>query len=172
MPLTGQVTAGVDSNLTKQGALSLATSSLSDAATSLQTFVDGVGDLQANKRFQDSRTLTNASSEELDMTGSLLDIYGDAINFARVKLIWIRVIKKTPGPNLIVGGAAANAFSTMFGADAHTLVVRNGNPVLLSAFDATGYVVTAGTGDLLKMLHDGSETVDLDYEIVIIGADA
>ena len=61
----------------------------------------------------------------------------------------------------------------MFGDDTDKLIIRGaGGGVLLMAPDATGYVVTGATGDLLKMAHDGATVDNLVYDIILIGASA
>ena len=70
--------------------------------------------------------------------------------------------------NVVVGGAASNQFVTPFGAGAHTLTVRPGGMLLMVANDATGYAVTAGTGDLLRIANSSSGSA-VTYDIVLLG---
>ena len=127
---------------------------------------------QANDVWHDQRTLAQSATEELDVSGTLLNAFGDTFTPARIKAIFIKTSSGSTA-NLLVGGAAANAFSTMFSDASDVLVIRGaGGGVMLMAPDATGYVVTGATGDLLKMTHDGSTTEDMVYDIILIGASA
>lgn len=130
-------------------------------------FTDGAGANQAQKVFTDTRTLTASSTEDLDLAGGLTDAFGNVLTLTEVKAI---IIKAAAGNtnNVIVGGAASNQFVTPFGAGAHTVTVRPGGMLMLVAPDATGYAVTAGTGDLLKIANSAGST-SVTYDILILG---
>lgn len=172
MPLPTTVTkVSIDATLTKLtniGAL---------AATPLQALraiatTDGTAAGQADRIFHDRRTLAASAAEDLDLAGVLLDVYGATITFARIKVLYIAA---DPGNtnNVIVGNAATNGFITWVGAATHTVTVRPGGALLLVAggADATGYAVTAGTGDLLHITNSGAGT-SVTYDVVLIGASA
>jgi hypothetical protein len=99
-----------------------------------------------------------------------LDPFGQAITFARVKGLIVSASAANAN-NVVIGGAASNAFTGVFGASTHTLAVRPGGLLVLTAPDASGYVVTAGTGDLLRVANSGGGT-PVTYQIVVIGAAA
>src|SRR5262249_2010652 len=68
-------------------------------------------------------------------------------------------------------GNGTNPFINWVGSGAHTVQVRNGGVLFLSAPDATAYAVTAATGDILKILNnDGSTTANVN--ICIAGCSA
>jgi hypothetical protein len=130
---------------------------------------DGTGADQANRLYQGRRTLTASSTEDLDLSGTtLLDSYGVAIAFARIKAL---IVKAAAGNanNVIVGGASANQWVGPFGAAAHTIAVKPNGTLVLTAPDATGWAVTAGTGDLLKIANSAGGT-SVTYDIFLIGA--
>jgi len=132
------------------------------------SFTDGAGADQADVHWSDERTLSASATEDLDLAGGLTDAFGAAITFARIKAIYIEADSANTN-NVLLGGAAANAFVGPFGAAAHTIAVRPGGAVLLVAPDATGYVVTAGTGDLLRVGNSGAGT-SVKYRIVVVGS--
>lgn len=131
-------------------------------------FGDGAGANQISKIYSAQRTLVASATEDLDLNGVLVDALGAVINFTKVRAIIIKAAAANVN-NVLVGGAAANQFATMFGAATHTLVIRPGGFLCLAAPDATAYVVTAATGDLLKIANSaaGSSVV---YDIVILGS--
>jgi hypothetical protein len=128
----------------------------------------GTGLNQADRIFHDQRTLAASASEDLDLAGGLTDAFGATLTFARVKgLIIVAAAANTN--NVVIGNATANAFVGPFGAATHTLAVRPGGVLALFAPDATAYAVTAGTGDLLKVLNSAGGT-SVTYDLIIVGA--
>ncbi|MFN3473562.1 MAG: hypothetical protein ACK4ZW_05900 [Blastomonas sp.] len=127
----------------------------------------GTGDNQADQVFADTRTLAASSSEDLDMAGVLTNGLGSTITFASVKALII-VAAAGNTNDVVVGGAASNAFATMFGDATDTIKVPPGGFVVLGDFGATGFAVTASTGDLLKIANGGSGT-PVSYDILIVG---
>jgi len=133
------------------------------------TFTDGAGLDQADVHWSDERTLAASASEDLDLAGGavLIDAFGTALALTEVVAIYIEA-DSTNTNNVLVGGAAANGFTTPFGAATDRIVVRPGGAALLIAPDATAYAVAAGTGDLLRVANSGAGT-SVKYRIIIIG---
>lgn len=133
------------------------------ANTELQ---NGTGDFQATKVFSDTRQLAASATEDLDLSGTLASPLGGTVVFTAIKAI---LIKAAPGNtnNVIVGGAAANGFIGPFGAANNTIAVRPGGAFLLTA-PKTGWPVTAGTADLLKLANSAGGSV-VDFDVVIVG---
>lgn len=137
-----------------------------------QAFASGVGAGQADKLFTDTRTLAASASEDLDLAGVLTDALGASLALVRVKALLVAA----PAANtndVLVGGAPSNAFASWVGAAGHQVRVRPGGFVLLSAgaADATGYLVTAGTGDLLRVTNSAG-TTPVTYDVIIFGTSA
>jgi len=132
---------------------------------------DGTGTGQANRIWHDQRTLAASANEDLDLAGSLLDALGGAFSLARVKGLIVAAAAGNTN-NVIVGAAASNAWAALLGAT-HTLTVRPGAVVaaFAGAADPTGWAVTAGTGDLLRIANSGAGT-SVTYDIVVVGASA
>lgn len=129
---------------------------------------NGSGAGQADRIWADTRTLAASALEDLDLAGTLVDGFGQVITLARVKAIVIAAAGANAN-NLVVGGAAANAFVNWVGAATHTITVRPGGLFVLASTDAVGYAVTAGTGDLLRVTNGGAGTA-VTYDIVVIGS--
>lgn len=130
-------------------------------------FADGTGADQIKNIFADTRTLTASANEDLDLAGGLTNALGQTITFTKIRGILVRAAAGNTN-NVIVGGAASNQFVTPFGGTAHTVTVRPGGLLVMVANDATGYAVTAGTGDLLRIANSaGSSSVT--YDIVLLG---
>ncbi len=169
MPLTSLVNVAVSAALTKSTNIGAIGATPLQALRAYST-ADGTGLGQADKIFFDRRTLAASASEDLDLAGTLLDIYGATITFARIKTMLIAADAGNTN-NVIVGNATTNGFITWVGAAAHTVTVRPGGVLLVAASDATSYAVTAGTGDLLHVANSGAGT-SVTYDVVLIGASA
>ncbi|TCO64951.1 hypothetical protein [Actinocrispum wychmicini] len=170
MPLISSISLAVNAELTTAADLkaipkcTLAYSKLAELAT-------GTGVGQADKLWFDQRTLAAGANEDLDLAGVLADIYGQAVTFARIKALVVAAVVANTN-NVVIGAAASNQWATLLGTTG-TVTLRPGAffAAVAGSTDATGYAVTAGTGDLLRVTNSaGGSTVD--YEITIIGASA
>lgn len=123
------------------------------------TFTDGVGANAANQIYQANRALT-AGADSVDLAGALTDGYGSTVALVRVKAIYI----KNTGTTDLTFGAGSNPFITMLNSTG-TITLKPGAFVLLATPDATGYAVTAGTGDLINVTGTGTST----YSIAVLG---
>ena len=124
---------------------------------------------QADRCFADQRTIAASSTDDLDLTGTALqDILGANLALARVKLIGVYAAAANTN-NVVIGNAASNQFQGPVGAVTHTLSIPPNGSVLLVAPTAAGWVVTAGTGDLLRIANSGAGT-SVTYDIVILGS--
>ncbi len=131
-------------------------------------FTNGSGANQASSVFTDTRTLAASATENLDLSGSLQDAYNNIIAFTKIKALLI-VADPANVNNVVVGGAASNAFASIFGATTHTTIVKPGGFVCWGAPDAAGYAVTDATADLLKIANSAGGS-SVNYTIIIIGA--
>lgn len=130
----------------------------------------GVGANQADRIYSSSITLGASATSDLDLSGVLLDIFGAAILFARIKAI-ICIADAGNTNNVVLGGAAANQFVGPFGAAAHTIAVKPGGFLCNVAPDAAGWVVTAGTADIFRVGNSGAGTSVL-FDLILLGASA
>ena len=131
------------------------------------SFTDGTGANQAQKLFTDQRTLAASANESLDLSGVLTDVFGATLAFTKIKAILVKAADGNTN-DVVLGGAASNAWIGPFGASTHTVAVKPGGTVMFVAPDANGYAVTAGTGDLLKVANSAAGSA-VTYDIVLVG---
>lgn len=169
MPLTSSLGISVTSELTQTAGLG--TGSVKTNLTGSVNLATGTGAGKADKVYQGRRTLAASASEDLDLAGVLLDAFGAAITFVRVKGLFIKAATANTN-NVVVGAATTNQWATLLNTTG-TLTLRPGASfaVVAGAADATGYAVTASTGDLLKVANSGAGS-SVSYDICIIGASA
>lgn len=149
-------------------ALDLATGKVPLGFERRYPLADGSGLNQASGVFHDRRTLGASATEDLDLSGTLLDAFGAVISFTKVKGIFVAADAANP-EDVIVGGAAANGFVAWVGGATHTVTVKPGGVLALIAPTAAGYLVTAATADLLR-IGNGGAGGSVTYDIVLIGA--
>jgi hypothetical protein len=137
-----------------------------------QAFDAGTGAGQVDRVFSDTRTLTASSSEDLDLAGALTDALGGTTVFARIKAILVAAAAGNTN-NVIVGGVA-NAWATLLSPAATGLITLRpgaGFAAWCGGADATGFAITAGTGDLLHVANSAAGT-SVTYDVVVIGCSA
>lgn len=139
------------------------TFSLQDSLT------NGTGADQADLLYHTVHTLTNGSSVLIDMAGTEVTPFGETIAMTRVKALIVRH-NGTAGSITIGGGS--NAITTFFGTNGDGVKIQGDGLFMLWAPDATGYAVTAGTAENIRLLHNGDVSEDIDVEIIVIGASA
>lgn len=166
MALVSKLTIEAVSTLTKT--LDLASGTVPLTLKKLFNLADGTGANQADLVFHDTRTLAASATEDLDLSGILTDAYGVAISFVRIRGIFVAAASANTN-NVLVGGAASNGFINWVSDVSDKIVVRPNGVFALVAPDATAYVVTGGTGDLLRIGNSGAGT-PVSYDIVLIGA--
>lgn len=168
MPLTTTVDLSVAGLYTKL--LDLQQANANVATRFGLALADGTAANQANRIWADRRTLAASATETLDLAGVLVDAFGDALTFTRIKAIIVSAALANTN-NVVMGGAATNAFVGPFGAAAHTVQVRPGGMAVLGCLDATAWPVTAGTGDLLQFANGGAGT-PVTYDVILVGTSA
>jgi len=151
-------------------ALDLTTALASLTVTRGAAFDNGTGAGQADKIFSDTRTLGISASEDLDLAGVLLDAFGAAITFARVKGLMIAASPSNTN-NVLVGGVTNGFVGFLTPAATGIITLRPGSFLCVGcgSADATGFVVTPATGDLLHVANSGAGT-SVTYDVVVIGS--
>jgi hypothetical protein len=171
MALSSQVALTLAATLT--GTVGKSSVSGDIKASLSETFADGTGAGQANKVYSATRTLGASASEDLDLAGAaLLDIFGAAVAFVEVVAILIHAAEGNTN-NVVVGAAATNPWVGLLNATG-TITLQPGQWFCATAgksSDAIGFPVTAGTGDLLKVLN-GAAGSSVSYDIYVIGRSA
>ena len=170
MPLSGTLLA-VSAFSEQSASIDLGTSRAPQSLSRSMSLGSGTGAGKADRVLSDRRTLAASGTEDLDLAGVLVDAFGAQITFARIKGLVIAAAAGNTN-NVVIGNATSNAWATLLGAT-HTLTLRPGAFVAVGTgvADATGYAVTAGTGDLLKVANSGAGT-SVTYDVHIIGASA
>lgn len=169
MTLTTRAAANVA--LTARNTIDLGGSSANRALTLALELANGTGAGQADLAFTDTRTLAASGTEDLDLAGALADPFGVSQVFARVKLLVVTAAAGNTN-NVVISRPASNGF-TLFSAASDAMPIRPGGFFLFAAGagDATGYAVTAATGDLLTVTNSGG-TTGVTYSVMIVGCSA
>jgi hypothetical protein len=154
---------------TQSTALDLTTATAPVQYRKANTLTSGTGANQADLIFTDTRTLAASATEDLDLAGVLVGAFGATLTFARVKGLFI-VAAAANTNNVNITRPAANGVP-LFLAASDGVAVRPGGWFAMSAPDATGYPVTAATGDLVTLTNSAAST-SVTYDVIIIGSSA
>jgi len=164
MALTTSVTMNIQASQTSS--LDLVTKRADLLKTIALALDTGTGLNQADVMFSDTRS--TAATDSLDMNGGgLLDNLGNAWAPARIKGIIVAASSANTG-NVLFRRPAANGVPFMTAAG-DEIPVHPGGVAMVWAPSAAGYVVTAGTGDLIECAASAGTVT---YDIYIIGASA
>lgn len=169
MALITSVQVVLNATLTKTPGLTVPTTNI--PVNRMIALADGITAGKADRLYAATRTVGASSNEDLDLAGVLLDDFGQAITFARIKALYIAAAVGNTN-NVVVGAAAANPWVTLLNSTG-TATLRPGAFLLAAAglADAIGYAVTAGTGDLLRAANSGAGST-VSYDIALIGCSA
>lgn len=168
MALTTNIKVGVAALLT--GSTDVAQTKSPHGWNFGRDLTSGTGNGQCDLVWGDTRQLAASANEDLDLSGTTLVGALGTVSFARVKGIFVSADAGNTN-NVVVGGAAATQFVGPFGAATHTLAITPGNAIMLTNFTATGWAVTGGSNDLLRIANSGAGSV-VNYTIMILGASA
>ena len=166
MALIGKIFAALKATYTKSVDVGSATHDVVPASTVGWEITDGSGDDQAQLLWSDTRQLAASANESLDLAGSLVDALGRTLTYTAVKALIVEAARGNAN-DVLIGGAASNGFAALFGDATDVVKIKPGGKMVLIA-PKTGYAVTAGTGDLLKVANSGSGTA-VDYTITVVG---
>lgn len=166
MTLTATIKASIAGSHTS--ALDLGTAEMPFNVAKAIALASGVGADQCDVLFSDTRTLAASATENLDVAGALTNAFGTAV-FARVKAIL--VIADAGNINDVQVTRPASNGLPFFMAAGDGFSVGPGDVMLLTRRSAAGWVVTAGTGDLITVTNSAGST-SVTYSIVVLGASA
>jgi hypothetical protein len=128
---------------------------------------NGAGAFQGNFLWADQRTLAPSGTDTLDLVGGgLVDALGAAVAPARLRALLIYSAAGNLNNLTVLGNAAAVPFLNTV-ATTHTLTP--GGILLLTNPSATGFVVTAATGDIIQIVNAAGVN-SVTYDIAIIGS--
>lgn len=168
MSVQGAIRINLDLLLTK--AADLGTAMFPIAIDDVTNVMPGTGARQADRLFSDTRMIAPSGSDSIDLAGVLLDNFGAALTFVKVMAIYVKAHAGNTN-NVVVGGAGSNAFVGPFADATDKIVLKPGASFLIKDETASGWAVTAGTGDLLLVANSSSGT-PVTYDIVIVGRSA
>lgn len=140
------------------------------ALKSQASFAPGTGLGQADKMFAASRTIAASANDDIDLAGSLVDPLGAVVVFAGIKAIFVEALA-TNVNDVLIGPAATNGFLGPWSLAADKTRIRPGEFFCITNRSATGWAVTAGTGDLLRLTNGGAGST-VGYNIVLVGDSA
>lgn len=166
MSLSGTVSMPVTMTETRALDLSTTQDPVAISSDSLFSFTDGTGALGVQVAWHDTITLADGGNEEIDLAGGKTNAFGQTVTFTKIKAMYFK--NNSSDADLEIGGAAANQF-LMVKAAGDAILVKPGGVLCIATADADGYPVTAGTGDLLRIEHDGTGSSTMDVDIYIAG---
>lgn len=146
--------------------LDLGNVSYSLAQTYTTRFANGTDAEQAQIIFTDTRS--TSGNDDLDLAGGLVDAFGNTLTFTNVKVLCVKASDENT-TNVVLGGEGTNEFSSFLGDDTDKVVIPPGGMFLITNPGATGFVVTAGTADLLRV---AASSGTVSYDVIIIGEGA
>lgn len=130
---------------------------------------NGTGADAARYLYAATLTISASATTNLDLAGTLEDLYGNTITFTKVKGIFVHHKTTTTATSVLVGGHATAAFGNWITSadtldnDQPSIRVRNNGCFFLSCADSTGYAVTATTDDILSITNeDGTNAATVD----------
>lgn len=135
--------------------------------TIVTAFSYGTGNNQVNKQYLKKRTLAATTFDLLDLT-ALTDFQGAALNFAKIKYIFVGIISPDGTKSLRVGPQnQTNAFAGFWGGTGATVY-----DTVLHSLEHKAPIsglATGGTTKILPIYNPGASS--LDYAIWILGTD-
>lgn len=156
--ITGQQTSAID----------LGTAALPFVASFSDALDSGFAAGQADRLFTDERTLIASATEDLDLAGSLVDVFGVVITMVKLRAIFI-IAAAANTNNVVLSRPAANGVP-LFAAVNDAISVQPGGCLLWTAPNG-GVTVTPATGDLITLTNSGAGT-PVTYKIVLLGTSA
>jgi hypothetical protein len=131
------------------------------------TLTSGTGDNQADLLWHDERTLSGSANESLDLSGSLVNAFGVAQSFVKVKAI--AVAAELTNTTRIILSRPANG-ANLFEASGDAVSIYPGGIFFWASPGVSGVSVTNSSADLININNVGAGSAT--YEIVVIGTSA
>ena len=162
------VDCSLDAGAEISGRVDSVTAGVNDFPSLSIDYTDGTSSNQAKTYFVDQRTLAGTTNDDLDLAGSLTDPFGTTITFTVIKEIIIAIVSPNGTKKLRVGPqGVANAWQGPFGGVAAANYLEFFHHWKMPSEPYTGYAVTAGTGDILRINNPTGSSID--YAILIVG---
>jgi hypothetical protein len=130
----------------------------------VRDLVHGTGAGQVNKLWHDRRTLGNAATEDIDLSGTLENRLGEAQVFTSIRLLVIVNRSSTMSLELSRKSTTGAHF---FKADGDAVSIKPGGFFILGDLTGTGYTVTNTTDDHVTLTNEGA--TEMEYDILVAG---
>lgn len=132
-----------------------------------KSWTDGAGAGKIQVIFSDTRSLAGSATEDLDLAGALINAIGKTITFTKIKGIFIHAAAANNAANNVnVTRPASNGALGFLAAGDGVALKPDG---LFAYTDpSTGFVVTAGTGDLLTITNS-APTNAVSFDVILVG---
>lgn len=124
---------------------------------------------QADRLYTKRHLITTGTPLALDLAGTLVDLMGNTITMARVNAIIVVSGSTTAGEIMTVGAGSNPLLNWIIATGDGNKAGPDGAVVCVDP-SATGYAVTAGTGDVLQISLAAGTNVPVD--VIIIGRSA
>ena len=112
--------------------------------------------------------LTGSGTNNHDVAGALSDAFGATITLVKIKALLIHNLSTTVGNTITVGDGTNPLL--IFGTGSHTHTIGPNGVLFIWEPSLAGKAVTAGTGDILKVVNNTANAVT--YDLVIVGTSA
>lgn len=173
MPLTTSLLLQVQAALT--GVADYGSPSSSPVLDIRYATTDGTGANQNDIIWADERTVASAANDDLDLAGSLTNVFGQTVNFAELTGIIIVNAPRSGAANTtnLTLGVGTNPVVGYLGGTTPTVGPMRPGHVFLewNSENASGLcAITAGTGDILRIAN--SSGAPATYQIWLIGRSA
>ena len=132
---------------------------------------EGTAATQFNNVWADeARTLASTTADTFDLSGSLANDLGETIDFTKVRWLALRNDSTHTSCTLSLGPGTTNGVSTVWAGTTPTNTIRpNGGVLFMYAPDVTGYAVSAGSADTIRVYNNGTTTAT--YTIFLGGCE-
>lgn len=134
-------------------------------------FANGSGTNQAQDMFHSQRTVNNAEEDNLDLAGSLVDVFGNTLTLTSIRQLLIVNNATTSGEDLVIGGpegpSAGALLTDLFDGDNEARIKVKSGGVLCLVAPISGYAITGGSADIIRVYNIG--TVPISYDVIIKG---
>ena len=129
-------------------------------------YANGTGANQANMWWHDQRTLTASATEDLDLAGSLISVFGTTITLTSLKGVFVFAATANTN-NVNVTRPAANGITWRLAAG-DGIGLKPGAWVAWFDPSANGATVTAATADLITFTNSAGGT-SVIYDVFLLG---
>lgn len=149
-----------------QNAPSTVPGTVRPASTTLKagvSFASGTGADKVNLKYANVFTFVSATPQTIDLS-NLLDVYGNAVNFARVKSITIKMYSQTDAATLTIAPGASNGWDRLFAGNVimRAATATNNSYMQFVAPSATAWAVDSTHKTITFTPSSHAFTVDIE----------